>query len=277
MAGKVPSSNRQSQLYKYVIGYPAIALHQVYVAELDFNPKGGPQNGLVIPRWLFEKAGIRHGEKAIITREADSKRPVDALINRTIAPVFAGKNNHAAALGPTARFLGQPGPSCCIIYAYTDKLDETAAIDLSFPCGNTKNPESALAICARYGTREFNTIEEPVKKTIKESERERLIVSISGLVVEVGDPYCNPLFAQIPSRLMRKAGLPLISVKALFCNPSRQMPALNSYLVPSEDERISMSGALFGGFPVGDGVVVDIYGRTSVEVDATPKLLNANS
>src|SRR6267378_1461623 len=114
-------SGRAADVTQAALRYPVITIHQLYVSKLDLDPREGPRNGLMIPKWLFQKAGLQAGEKATLTREKCAARDVDPLRNRTVTPLFAGDySSEATALGPTAKFLGQAGPSCCIVFAEYD-------------------------------------------------------------------------------------------------------------------------------------------------------------
>lgn len=260
--------------------YPIIAVHQIYVKDLIKKPPSGPRDGLQIPKWLHEKAGLKYGEKIVLTREHCEGRDAEALRNRTITPVFPCEGDHARAIGPAALFLGKPGPSCLIAYGSVDPhkdgggLDEAASVDLSFPYGNTGNNEKDLEIRARMGTKIFSKIDDRIYSAMRKPRREVLVSSISGLVVEEGDSYCNPLLAQIPARLMERAGLPKQNIEAFFSSSSKGMPALASYAVPSNRQSVTMSGALFGAFPVGDEFVINVYGSIDGNKVHAPALLH---
>ena len=127
--------------------YPVITIHQLWVSQFDLVPQEGPHNGLIIPKWLFERAGLQYGEKATLTREQSAARDVDPLRNRTVTPLFAGDHfSEVTSLGPTAEFLGQAGPSCCIVFAEYDDPESAETIDLSFPFENSRNSERDLVI-----------------------------------------------------------------------------------------------------------------------------------
>lgn len=246
--------------------------------DLIEKPSSGPGDGLQIPKWLHEKAGLKYGEKIVLTREHCRGRDAEALRNRTITPVFPCEEDHARAIGPAALFLGKPGPSCLIAYGSVDPhkdgggLDEAASVDLSFPYGNTENND--LEIRARIGAKRFSDMDGRIYSAMRKARREVLVSSISGLVVEEGDSYCNPLLAQIPARLMERTGLPKQNIEAFFSSNSKGMPALVSYAVPSNRPSVTMSGALFGAFPVGDEFVINVYGSIDGNMIHAPTLLH---
>lgn len=258
------------------LGYPLIAVHQLYVHILEENPKDGPRDAVFIPEWLYKKAGLKYGEKIVLTRENCQSRHVKAERNRTVTAVFPWSNDYAAAVGPTAKFLGEKGQSCFIAYAH-GSLEEITTMDLSFPFKNTANKPKDLTIRSEIGQKKSTEISDNVYETLAQAEREVLVTSISGLVVEVGDPYCNPKLAQIPIEIMKKAGLPTASIEAYFANGSKPIPALKSYVVPSQDSQVTMSGALFGAFPVGSEFVINIYGRVMCDTKVTPTLVYVNN
>jgi len=106
------------------------------------------------------------------------------------------------------------------------------------------------------------------------SGRDVLYASISGLTVGAGDPYCDPTFAELPAQVFAKTGLPSCKVEAYFSSLDRSGPALQSYLVPTLTEDLSMSGALFGAFPVSSEAVIDIYARVTGSGTITATLVH---
>jgi hypothetical protein len=256
-------------------GYPIIAVHQLYIGVLQEQPESGPGNAIFIPQWLFQKAGLKYGEKITLTRENCQERCVEAERNRTVTAVFPWPNETAAAVGPTAKFLEKEGPSCFIAYSH-GKLENHVAVDLNFPYGNTANDVKDLRVRLDYGQTRVLGISDPIYKVLQEADREVLIASISGLQVEVGDTFCNPMLAQVPRDVIAAAGLPPGNIEAYFSNSSRPLPALKSYLAPGPDSQVAMSGALFGAFPVGDRFVVNIYGTVKGTDEVTPTLVRVN-
>jgi hypothetical protein len=246
------------------LGFPFAAIHQLYVHELRGRPSSGPRNGLLIPAWLFMRAGLIPGEKVTLTREYSPQRPVSALNNRTVAPVFASNRDVAVALGPTAQFLASDGPSCCIAYSFGPVDDATEGIDLSFGSDNRDNLERDL-------------VQRGLMAAAPGLERDVLYASINGLTVGAGDPYCNPTLAELPVDAFVKAKLPVCKVEAYFSPLDRSGPALQSYAVPTSAQVVSMSGALFGAFPVGSEVVVDIYTRVTGSDAITATLIHLPS
>lgn len=258
------------------LDYPISVLHQVWVQELEESPKIGPRDGILLPEWLFKKAALVNGERVVLTRENNNERPVEALRNRTVAPVFSWDNNHIKVLGPAATFLGKKGPSCLIAYSSSKGVDDITAIDLNFPYSNRDNKEIDLTVKSVVNGRKLEGIEDTIYDLFRKTERKVLIASISGLKVEVGDPYCNPRLAQIPFEIMQKAGLPRRNIKASFVNQSRPLQALDSYIVPNDSPEVTQSGALFGAFPTGDRFVINVYGTIKGDVIISPTLVHVN-
>ncbi|MBN1157058.1 hypothetical protein JXA85_05545, partial [Candidatus Woesearchaeota archaeon] len=211
--------------------------------------------------------------KIMLTRENCQDRKVEAKRNRTVTAVFPWRNNYVAAVGPTARFLGKPGPSCFIAYAH-GSLEKAIAVDLNFPFGNENNMIEKLTVRTERDGKKVEGIDDEVYRALKEAEREVLVASISGLEVEVGDPYCNPKLAQIPEDILLKAGLPSVNIEAYFANGSKPVPALKSYVAPSKGEEVTMSGALYGAFPVGTELGIDMYGKVKGDMEINPTLVH---
>jgi hypothetical protein len=257
--GGEPAS--QSLINAPTLGFPSAAIHQLYVQELHGQPLSGPRNGLLVPAWLLKRAGLIPGEKITLTREHSPQRPVSALNNRSVVPVFISDRQFVVALGPTASFLGSEGPSCCIAYGFGPTDDATRGIDLSFGSDNRDNLERDL-------------VQRGFMAAAPGFERDVLYASISGLTVGAGDPYCNPTLAELPVDAFAKAKVPACKIEAYFSPFDRSGPALQSYVVPTSANSLSMSGALFGAFPVGSEIVIDIYTRITSSAAITATLVH---
>jgi hypothetical protein len=229
------------------IEFPLIAIHQVYIKELDF---GSSQNGIYLPQWLFEKSKLLEKEKIVLTRENCANRKAEAMRNRTTVPVFSWNKDYVAVSGSAATFLESPGLSCLI--AYGRSSDENyIALDFNFP-RNNKNNNSADLESKKYGENEFSEV-------VKKIDREVLAFNLSKLRVEIGDPFCNPHLAEVPLSMLKEIGAPDKIMAAYFSSNSKSFPSLKSYVAPSKKENVAMSGALFSAFPPGDLFSVDIY------------------
>jgi hypothetical protein len=245
-----------------IIEFPLIAIHQLYIKKLNESTAG---NGIFLPRWLFEKTGLLNGEKVILTREKCIEREVESIRNRSTTSVFVWDNDYVEVIGPTAKFLGSPGLSCIIAYGSASE-ENYVALDFNFPKGNKENRESDL-VDKRYGENEFEEVQNFI-------EREVLAYNVSGLKVEIGDPFCNPHLAEIPSSILEKIEVPDVILSTYFSSSSKSQPALKSYLARSKEEKVAMSGALFGAFPVGDKFVIDIYCKVKGDYKKTHKSLH---
>ncbi|MFH1089189.1 MAG: hypothetical protein V1716_02075 [Candidatus Uhrbacteria bacterium] len=246
------------------IEFPLIAIHQLYVGELAKDQKG---NGLYLPQWLFDKTHLIFGEKIILTREESPNRKGEAVRDRTTTPVFFWNKDHVCAVGPTATFLDLPGLSCLIAYGKSIE-DNYLALDYNFPLNNKKNLEADL-VAKVYGENKYEKVKENI-------DREVLLHCVSGLKVEVGDPFCNPHLAEVPGRVLEQAGIPNLILSAYFSSNSKSIPALKSYVAPSKDDQVAMSGALYSAINIGDVFSVDIYQSIKGEYINQPNFLDVS-
>lgn len=253
------------------------AIHNLIItsSRKDNFKEGEISEGLLVPKNILRKSDILPWEQVIVTKINKSNN----WINRIKTFVIPGEENgKVEARGSLASFLNEGDLVCLIALTLLNereiKLFEKNRLpifDLGFdPLMNKNNLIEGKLNIEYKSKKESNIVEYKQFKKVRQKLRRFFLFSIIlNLKVNKTHPNCLQGSAELPSKLIKKAGLKRYQSVSVY-NLSRGGVA-DTYVVPTPPKLVMTTGAMANFAKIGERVNVASYITSTEKI--VPKII----